>query len=104
MRLRRFDARSFIMHSEHDFQIAADAAGGGEVGPDGPPGSGNSSGVWPGNSSGCCGSPGSRTGGGISGLGFPGGSSGGGSAGFPGLIGGSSDGSIGIASPLFSTR
>jgi hypothetical protein len=85
-------------------QIALDIAGGGDVGRGGPPGAGNSSGVYPGNSSGLCGSPGSRTGGGISGLGFAGGSSGGGSAGCPGLIGGSSDGVVGIASSLFRTH
>ena len=60
---------------------------------------GNSSGVLPGNSSGCGGGPGSRTGGGTSGRGFPGGLSGGGSVGCPGVAGGISGGSIGIASP-----
>jgi len=75
---------------------------GGVVGVCGPR-TGNSSGVWPGNSSGRCGSPGSCTGGGISGAGFPGGFSGGGSVGRPGWIGGSSVGSIGITSPLSST-
>ena len=61
---------------------------------------GNSSGVFPGNSSGCGGSPGSCTGGGASGWGVvPGGSSCGGSVGFPGVAGGISGGSIGIYSP-----
>ena len=60
---------------------------------------GNSSGVLPGNSCGCDGSPGSRTGGGISGLGLPGGLSSGGSVGCPGVAGGISGGSIGISSP-----
>jgi hypothetical protein len=96
--LRRFDARPFTAHSEADFsndvQIRA-VGDGGEIGPG--PGTGNSSGVDGGNSSGLCGSPGSRTGGEISGLGFPGGSSSGGSVGCPGLIGGSS-GSIGMMS------
>ena len=59
---------------------------------------GNSSGVFPGNSSGCGGSPGSCTGGGASGWGVPGGSSCGGSVGFPGVAGGISGGSIGIYS------
>jgi hypothetical protein len=66
---------------------------------------GNSSGVLPGNSCGCDGSPGSRVGGAISGLGFPGGLSSGGSAGCPGVAGGISGGSIGITSPEgFSSR
>jgi hypothetical protein len=60
---------------------------------------GDSSGVFPGNSCGCDGSPGSRTGGGISGLGLPGGLSSGGSVGCPGVAGGISGGSIGITSP-----
>jgi hypothetical protein len=60
---------------------------------------GDSSGVLPGNSCGCDGSPGSRTGGGISGLGLPGGLSNGGSVGCPGVAGGISGGSIGITSP-----
>jgi hypothetical protein len=69
----------------------------GELGPCGPR-TGNSSGVWPGNSSGRGGSPGSCIGGGTSGRGLPGGLSCGGSDGCPGLIGGSSRGSIGIYS------
>src|ERR1700761_2182247 len=76
-------------------------AGGGDDGPGGPR-TGSSSGIWPGSSSGLCGSPGSCIGGGISGRGFPGGLSRGGSVGCPGLIGGSSGGSIGmhrLASP-----
>jgi hypothetical protein len=59
---------------------------------------GISSGVLPGNSSGCGGAPGSRIGGGASGRGFPGGLSCGGSVGCPGVAGGISGGSIGIAS------
>jgi hypothetical protein len=74
--------------------IAA-SVGDGAGGPGGPR-TGNSSGIWPGNSSGLGGSPGSCTGGGTSGRGFPGGFSCGGSVGCPGLIGGSSCGSIGI--------
>src|SRR5579871_1888807 len=76
--------------------------GGGAVGLGGPR-TGNSSGKFPGNSSGLCGSPGSRTGGGISGRGFPGGLSSGGGVGCPGGIGGSSRGSIGIARLLGRT-
>ena len=72
------------------------AVGDGDAGPCGPR-TGNSSGIWPGNSSGLGGSPGSCIGGGTSGRGLPGGLSCGGSAGFPGLIGGSSCGSIGIS-------
>jgi hypothetical protein len=60
---------------------------------------GTSSGVLPGNSSGCGGGPGSRIGGGTSGCGFPGGLSCGGSVGCPGVAGGISGGSIGITSP-----
>lgn len=78
-------------------QMSVGAGGGGGL--EGP-GSGNSSGICPGNSSGLDGSPGSRTGGGISGCGFPGGLSRGGSVGCPGVIGGSSVGSMGIASSL----
>ena len=72
-------------------------AGEGVLGPCGPR-TGNSSGAWPGNSSGRGGSPGSCIGGGTSGRGLPGGLSCGGSDGCPGLIGGSSRGSIGIYS------
>src|SRR5882724_1421255 len=70
-------------------------AGLGVFGPLGPR-AGNSSGVWPGSSSGRGASPGSRIGGGTSGCGFPGGSSRGGSVGWPGVAGGISGGSIGI--------
>jgi hypothetical protein len=77
---------------------ARSVAGFGVVGLFGPR-VGNSSGVLPGNSCGCDGSPGSRTGGGISGLGLPGGFSSGGSVGCPGVAGGISGGSIGISSP-----
>jgi hypothetical protein len=70
-------------------------AGLGVLGPFGPR-VGNSSGVWPGSSSGRGASPGSRIGGGASGCGFPGGSSRGGSVGWPGVAGGISGGSIGI--------
>ena len=73
-------------------------AGFGVVGPLGPR-VGNSSGILPGNSSGCGGAPGSRMGGGTSGRGFPGGLSIGGSVGCPGVAGGISGGSIGITSP-----
>jgi hypothetical protein len=75
--------------------IAVSVAGDGVVGPCGPR-TGNSSGVFPGNSSGLGDSPGSRTGGGTSGRGFPGGLSCGGSVGLPGVAGGISGGSIGI--------
>jgi hypothetical protein len=87
-----------IMDVALRLQISVGA--GGVVGVCGPR-TGNSSGVWPGNSSGRCGSPGSCTGGGISGCGFPGGLSGGSSVGCPGWIGGSSVGLIGIISPPF---
>ena len=59
------------------------------------PGSGNSSGVFPGRLSGAGGSPGSRIGGGTSGCGLPGGLSSGGSVGLPGVVAGISGGSIG---------
>src|ERR1700730_16361707 len=71
------------------------SVGEGGGGPGGPR-TGNSSGIWPGNSSGLGGSPGSCNGGGTSGRGLPGGFSCGGSVGCPGLIDGSSCGSIGI--------
>ena len=70
---------------------------------DGGPRIGNSSGILPGNSCGCGGSPGSRNGGGTSGRGLPGGLSCGGSVGCPGVAGGISGGSIGITSPEVST-
>jgi hypothetical protein len=74
---------------------ARSVAGEGVVGTSGPR-TGNSLGVFPGNSSGIGGSPGSRTGAGISGCGLEGGSSRGGSVGCPGVGGGTSGGSIGI--------
>jgi hypothetical protein len=89
----------FIARSGDGVHPAAlSVAGFGVVGLFGPR-VGNSSGVLPGNSCGCDGSPGSRTGGGISGLGLPGGFSSGGSVGCPGVAGGISGGSIGITSP-----
>jgi hypothetical protein len=72
------------------------SVGEGVLGPCGPR-TGNSSGLFPGSSSGRGGSPGSRSGGGTSGRGLPGGLSCGGSDGCPGLIGGSSCGSIGVS-------
>ncbi len=68
----------------------------GDGGGPGGPRTGNSSGIFPGSSSGLEGSPGSRTGGGTSGRGFPGGLSCGGSVGLPGVGGGISRGSLGI--------
>jgi hypothetical protein len=80
---------------------ARSVAGFGVAGPFGPR-TGSSSGIFPGNSSGCGGAPGSWIGGGMLGRGFPGGSSRGGSVGEPGVVGGISGGSIGvgIASPM----
>jgi hypothetical protein len=77
--------------------IPASVAGEGVRGPFGPR-AGNSSGVLPGNSSGCSGSLGSWIGGGTSGRGLPGGLSGCGSVGLPGVAGGIPGGSIGIYS------
>jgi hypothetical protein len=104
------DTPLFIAHSDDRFKpnfhivpcgisvvsVPASVAGEGERGPSGPR-TGNSSGIFPGNSSGLGGSPGSCIGGGTSGRGFPGGLSCGGSEGWPGLIGGSSCGSIGVS-------
>jgi hypothetical protein len=109
---KRLRANSFIARSEANlvrgsrFYIVpynVSVAGFGIVGPCGPR-TGNSSGTWPGNSSGRDGSPGSRTGGGTSGLGLPGGSSRGGSVGLPGVAGGISGGSIGITGQPYDYR
>lgn len=85
----------FTSGSEPARLLSESVAGEGVRGPSGPR-TGSSSGMLPGNSSGCGGSPGSRIGGGISGCGLPGGLSGGGSDGVPGVAGGIPGGSIGI--------
>jgi hypothetical protein len=90
----------FTLGSERAWLLAESVAGECVRGPSGPR-TGSSSGIRPGNSSGCGGSPGSWIGGGISGCGLPGGFSGGGSDGLPGVAGGISGGSMGIYSAAY---